>query len=61
MPADSPHSNKLTPLTINVTGPIRAGLQAIAEREVLSLSDVVRRACLAEIERDREEAHADAR
>lgn len=42
---------KLQPLTINVTDPIRAGLQAIADREVLSLSDVVRRACRVEIER----------
>ena len=42
---------KFQPLTINLTDPIRDGLQKIADREVLSLSDVVRRACRAEIER----------
>jgi hypothetical protein len=42
---------KLQPLTVNVTDPIRDGLQKIPDREVLSLSDVVRRACLAELER----------
>jgi hypothetical protein len=53
--------SKLTPLTVNVTPPIRDGLQRIAEREVLSLSDVVRRACRAEIERrDSNEARDDA-
>ena len=59
MPPDRSHS-KLQPLTINVTDPIRDGLQKIADREVLSLSDVVRRACRAEIERrDRREAERD--
>lgn len=60
MPPDRSHP-KFQPLTINVTDPIRDGLQKIADREVLSLSDVVRRACLAEIERrDRGEARDDA-
>jgi hypothetical protein len=55
-------TGKLTPLTVNVTPPIRAGLERIADREVLSLSDVARRAFLAEIERrDCGEARDDGR
>jgi hypothetical protein len=50
VPPDSSHP-KFQPLTVNVTDPIRDGLQKIADREILSLSDVVRRACLAEIKR----------
>jgi hypothetical protein len=53
---------KLEPITVNVTPSIRDGLEKIADREVLSLSDVVRRACRFEIERsaDRDEARDDA-
>jgi hypothetical protein len=42
---------RLQPLTVNVTGPLRDGLQRIADSEDLSLSDVARRAFRAEIKR----------
>jgi hypothetical protein len=42
---------KFQPLTINLTEPIREGLQKIADREAISLSDIARRAFRAEIER----------
>jgi hypothetical protein len=57
--AARPQARHFSPLTINVTTPIRDELQRIADREVLSQSDVVRRACLNEIERDRDEAARD--
>jgi hypothetical protein len=50
---------KFQPLTINLTDSIREGLRKIADREVLSLSDVVRRACSAEI--SRRDADAESR
>ena len=51
---------KLQPLTVNVTEPIRRGLEQIARSEVISLSDVARRAFVREIKlRDEQEA-ADA-
>jgi hypothetical protein len=59
VPAERPQS-KLQPLTINVTDPIRDALQKIADREILSLSDVARRAFRAEILRRGAEAERDA-
>jgi hypothetical protein len=59
MPADRPNP-RLSPLTVNVTPAIRAGLEKVADREVLSLSDVARRAFREEIaRRDRAEADRD--
>jgi len=61
-PVADPRSHpKFAPLTVNVTDPIRTGLQQIADREVLSLSDVARRAFVKEIERQREEDTRDPR
>lgn len=52
---------KLEPITVNVTPSIRVELERIANREVRSLSDVVRRACRFEIARsaERDEARGD--
>ena len=53
---------KCLPLTINLPPRLRAGLQAIAGREVGALSYIIRRACLAAVERHkREKARDDAR
>jgi hypothetical protein len=54
---------KLEPITVNVTPSIRVELERIANREILSLSDVVRRACRFEIERsaERDEEQRDGR
>ena len=51
-PPDRPHRTK-RPLTINVPDEIREGIQRIADSEFVSLSVVIRRACLVEIKRRR--------
>ena len=61
MPLDRSHP-KFQPITINLPPQLRADLQAIADREVGTLSYIIRRACLAAVERHkREEARDDAR
>jgi hypothetical protein len=46
----------LQPLTISIPPALRADLQALADRELTTLSHVVRRACISEIERRRDRA-----
>jgi Arc/MetJ-type ribon-helix-helix transcriptional regulator len=44
---------RFEPLTVNMPPSLRADLHAIADRTFVSLSDVVRQACVSEIERRR--------
>lgn len=56
-----PDRDRYRPTTVNLPLKLRSELQAAADRQLISLSDAIRSACLEAVQRQREEAQDDGR